>query len=150
MTERKYSYILMLVPLIALVALGSVLYTERAGVDYEISYLPLEFLPPDTVTLFKDFENTSTKTLVLYNSAEVDVNDGFVSVVTDTLDSMRVEYTLLDVLYEREKINLDGFQAVVLVIGNLDALGSKLDSLIGWVQGGGRVMFSIPIMTPKN
>ena len=140
--EQRYSYLWMLIPLIALLAVGLFLFVERSGIDYEISYPPMEFLPPNTMSSFDVPKNASTKTLVLYNSAEIVDNDDYIKIVTDTLDSMKVEYETIDVLYDREKINLDGFQAVVITIRDLDSLGSELITITDWEENGGRVMFS--------
>ena len=48
MTNRHYGFIWMLLPFLILFVLASSMVIERSGVDYEIRYPPMEFLPPET------------------------------------------------------------------------------------------------------
>ena len=141
MSIRRYSFAWMLLPFLILFALASSMVIERSGVDYEIRYPPMEFLPQETISGDDVSTISHSQTLVLYDSEGFSGKDHFENVL-DVLDSMRVTYDAFDI-NSTETYELGNYDAVIVALIEIDKIESQMLELMDWVERGGRVLFSI-------
>ena len=139
--KQSYGFIWLLLPIVVLIALGTSMMYERSGMEYEISYPPMQMLPQANVEVANYFSDKTVDTLVLYDS------DGFtgeehVESVLAALDSMQVKYETFDVSTESD-FELSKYKVVVISFLEIEKLGQKIFTMVNWVENGGRLMFSI-------
>lgn len=141
MNKRHYSFAWMLLPFFILFTLASSMVFERSGVDYEIHYPPMQFLPQKTNLGNQASPISHSQTLVLYDSKGFAGTDHF-ETVRDVLDSMRVTYDTFDIS-SNGKYDLDNYEAVIVAFIEINKAESQMLELIDWVERGGRVLFSV-------
>jgi len=139
--KRGYSFLWLLLPALVLIALAGSMVYERSGMEYKITYPPLQMLPQANVEVDNYFTEKKADTLVLYDS------DGFtgedhIETVLSTLDNMRVKYDVFDVSSDNE-FDLENYDYVVISFLEIEKLGSDIFTIVRWVENGGRVLFSI-------
>lgn len=139
--KRSYSYPLLFLPLVVLVALAAFLMIVNSGVKYEISYPPLQILPPANVDKNGYFPEKAVETLVLYDSTGFTGND-HVQTVLDVLDSMQVKYDVQDVSDGRD-FDQSKYENIVISFIDLERIEDRLPELMTWVENGGRLLFTI-------
>ena len=137
----KHSFAWLLFPLLVLVFVGAFMAYERSGVEYQIRYPPMRFLPPTHIVEDTQSDAIHAKTLVLYDS-EFIYGEEHVETVLDTLDSMRVTYNTYDVS-SGETYNIEEYDSVVVALFDLQNIETLILYLVDWVDSGGKVLFSI-------
>lgn len=144
--KHSYSFSLILLPLVMMVALGVTLFIQRTGITYEVSseyYQDLQFLPDEIVEVKNFFPDKPVATLVIYDSRNTEKN--FLILLENvyaTLDIMQVKYELYDVSTPRQ-LNLANYQAVVIATLDIARMDTQAFSIMNWVEDGGRVLFAI-------
>jgi hypothetical protein len=142
--KRGYSFSLIVLPLMLLVALASGLFVQRAGIQYSTGSNDgsLQILPEAVNLLVADyFPDKPVEALVVYDPDDTST-EKHVQTVFDTLDSMRVKYEKFDV-NSSGKFDPSKYQTVILSLLDLDKIGSQMLPLTDWVGAGGKVLFSI-------
>lgn len=144
--KHSYSFSLILLPLVLLVALAGTLFIQRTGITYQVSskyYQSKQFLPDDIIEVKNFFPNKPVETLVIIDSRN---DDKYMLILVDdvfaVLDSMRVKYDVYDV-DAPEKIDLSKYQTVVFAVLDISSLESQTASIMNWVDDGGKVLFAI-------
>jgi len=141
MRLQKYSFVWLLLPFLILLTLASSMVFERSGVDYEIRYPPMEFLPQITMPESEISNSIHSRTLVLYDSQSI-LEAEHVENVLAFLDSMRVTYVPFDI-NSSDLYNLSDYDAVIVAFHHINKIESKVNELVGWVESGGHVLFSL-------
>lgn len=142
--KQGYSFSLIILPLILLLALASGLFVQRAGIKYNVdpSDKSLQILPQAVNLVVADyFSDKPYETLIVYDSNDPGT-EKHIQTVFATLDSMRVKYEILDVS-SGDKFDPAKYQTVVVALLDLDKFRPQMLSLVDWVGLGGRVLFSI-------
>jgi len=141
--KQGYSFSLILVPLILLLALASGLFVQRAGIKYSVdSKGSLPILPQAVNLNIADyFPNKPVEALVIYDPRDP-ATAKHDQTLFDTLDSMRVKYEVFDV-NSGKTLDPSKYQTVIVALLNLDKVGQQILTLVNWVGSGGRVLFSI-------
>ncbi len=136
------SFRLLFIPLVLLSILSFVLFIERTGLSYDPKRPSLEFLEPveDIETLVRT-QDGEIESLLLFDSTGLE-GPQVIQTVKDSLDSMRVRYSSLDVSNNPE-LNLEAYQTVVITFVDLDKIENQALKLTDWVEDGGRVLFAI-------
>lgn len=144
--KHSYSFSLLLLPLVLLLALAGTLFVQRTGIQYKINskyYETLHLLPAEIVEVTNFFPDKPVEALVLYDSRNADKNMGLlVDNLYATLDSMRVKYDTFDVA-SSENVDLTKYHTVVFAVLDLSVLGSQASTIMSWEEGGGKVLFAI-------
>jgi hypothetical protein len=142
--KHSYSFSLILLPLIMLLALASTLFVQRTGIRYQVSsrYAPLNILKPENVDTVNFFPDKPLETLVLFNGADNN-KDSIKQVdnVLATLGSMRVKYATFDVNSE-SIIEISKYHILVIAFTDLGKINAQLPAIMDWVSKGGRILFS--------
>ena len=139
--KQRYSFLWLLLPIFVLVALGASMFYERSGMEYEISYPPMQMLPQAQVEVANYFSDKSADTLVLYDS-EGFAGKEHVETVLETLDILRVKYDTYDVA-SRKTIRVRDYETIVIAFLEIGKLQQNLFTIVDWVESGGKVLFSI-------
>lgn len=139
--KDRYSFKMMLLPFFVLSILALSLGIERSGVDYEISYPPMEFLPPLSKPIEYNQNAEKITTLVLFDSQDFAGTDHKKTVV-DALQSMRVRYDELDI-NDIQEINYQPYDVVIISFLDYDKFAEGIFQLTDWVEGGGKAYISI-------
>ena len=142
--KNNVSFSWLFLPILILALLSVAIFTERAGISPTIREPSLNFLEPEEVNVTYEPIEGESKNLILYDSVDDDELRQL-TVVTDTLDSMRLHYDILDV---NESFNMDdfvksGYEVIVITFYDLDKLSQQILDLTQWVENGGRIFFSI-------
>ncbi len=146
--KHSYSFSLILFPLFLLLALASTLFVQRTGITYEINskyYTSQQFLPGENVEVTNFFPEKPVTALVLIDTEVVENNKGvelFVDNVFAVMESMRVKYDTYDV-NSFEIIDLSKYRTVVFAVLDISKLASQADSIMNWMENGGKVLFAI-------
>lgn len=135
------------IPFIIFVFLAIALFNEREGIQYQVADSSLFFLESKGEG-FQDISlNKNADNLILYDSNGLWGNQNF-SVVKDSMDSMRVNYDVLD-MSSQQKIDFSKYEVIIITILDLEVIREDAQRLVTWVQDGGKLMFSIrPELTP--
>lgn len=139
--KQSYSFFWLLLPILVLVALGASMFYERSGMEYEISYPPMQMLPQAQVEIEDYFSDKSADTLVLYDSEGFAGEEHF-GTVLETLDNLRVKYDAHDVA-SGELIQVSDYETIIIAFLEIGKLQQTLFTIVDWVEDGGKVMFSI-------
>lgn len=139
--KRNYSFSLLLLPLIILLALAASMLVERSGVKYKVSYPSMQILSPEKVEIKDYFRDKPIEALLLYDSNSF-AGTEHEKTVRYVLDSMRVKYDAFDISSDGE-YDLSKYKTVVVSFIDLGKYGDKVFVLVEWVRNGGRVLFSI-------
>jgi hypothetical protein len=139
--KQSYSFFWLLLPIFVLVALGASMFYERSGMEYEISYPPLQMLPQEQVDVETYFPDKSTDTLLLYDS-EGFAGEEHVETVMETLDNLRVKYDTYDVA-SGATIRVRDYETIIIAFLEIGKLQQTLFTIIDYVEDGGKVLFSI-------
>jgi len=139
--KQGYSFLWLLLPVTVLFALAGSMVYERSGMEYEITYPPLQMLPQAKIEVENYFTEKQADTLVIYDS------DGFtgeehIRTVLATLDNMRVKYDIFDVSSDSD-FDLKKYDYVIISFLEIEKLEGKIFAIVNWVEDGGRVLFSI-------
>ena len=131
------------------VAMAAILFAERSGIQYkaakfELDYLPRTEVEPAQTAMF----GQPVTCLLLYDSGQEGTDlakEQFDQILLD----MKVSTQAVDVhTASLEGIpEFDRYKTVVVLMSDLDALGSRLIDLMNWVKDGGSVLFA---MTPQK
>ena len=135
--KNKSSLGILVWPLLSLLFFAALLFVERSGVQYDLSISEMDFVPQEVMDAAKP--ELEKECLLLYDSlSDVNLyeNIGFV------LDGMSVGYQLYDVGGEEAIPSWDQYETVVIALTNLDHMQSGIVSLLDWVEGGGRLLFT--------
>ena len=131
------------------VAMAAILFAERSGIQYEAAKFKLNYLPrtevePAQTAMF----GQPVTCLLLYDSGQ-DSTDLAKKQFDRILLDMKVSTQAVDVhTTSLEGIpEFDRYKTVVVLMSDLDALGSRLIDLMNWVKDGGSVLFA---MTPQK
>ena len=137
----RYSFSVLLIPLLTLVVLAFIMIIERSGLNYKITEPSQVFLPP-LVELKIDTSNVKgNKTLVLFDSQDFAAVD-HVDTVSSTLESLRVPFEIKDIS-EINEVQFSDYDAIVISFLDYDKATSDVLDLIDWVEQGGKVFISI-------
>lgn len=131
------------------VAMAAILFAERSGIQYkaakfEIDYLPRTEVEPAQTAMF----GQPVTCLLLYDSGQEGTDlakEQFDQLLLDmkvSTQAVDVHTTSLEGIPE-----FDRYKTVVVLMSDLDALGSRLIDLMNWVKDGGSVLFA---MTPQK
>ena len=131
------------------VAMAAILFAERSGIQYKAAKFKLDYLPrtevePAQTAMF----GQPVTCLLLYDSGQEGTDlakKQFDQLLLDMKVSTRavdVHTTALEGIPE-----FDRYKTVVVLMSDLDALGSRLIDLMNWVKDGGSVRFA---MTPQK
>lgn len=131
------------------VAMAAILFAERSGIQYkaakfELDYLPRTEVEPAQTAMF----GQPVTCLLLYDSGQEGTDlakEQFAQILLDmkvSTQAVDVHTTSLESIPE-----FDRYKTVVVLMSDLDALGSRLIDLMNWVQDGGSVLFA---MTPQK
>ncbi len=137
----KYSFSLLLLPLIILLTLATFMLIERTGVRYKINASSIQILPSANVEIKDYFSDEPVEALLLYDSSSF-AGTEHIKTVRYALDSMRVKYDALD-LNSNKEYDLSHYKTVVVSFIDLEKYADKVFALTEWVHEGGRVFFSI-------
>lgn len=85
---------------------------------------------------------TNETCLVLTNTVS-DAHPEALSQMEAVLQGMRIGYKTVDV-QDIAVVDLHTYQTLVFTFSDLDPLEEKIDELLAWVTGGGRVLFMLP------
>lgn len=144
--KHSYSYSLILLPLLMLVALSSALFVQRSGITYTVNseyYKSTQFLPDDLVEVKNFFPEKPTEALVIYDAQNTDKNiEIMVEDIYATLDSMRVKYDSYD-SNSSDQIDLTKYQTVVFAALDISVMDAQVASIVSWMENGGKIMFAI-------
>lgn len=132
---------LVLLPLGILTALGALLFVANSGVQYKVSYPPMQVLAPAVVETRDFFTDKPVEALVMYDS-DAFAGAEHVKTVLAVLDSMQVKYDLFDVSSEGD-YDLTKYQNVVVSFIDLEKYADDIAVLTAWAENGGRILFSI-------
>ena len=131
------------------VAMAAILFAERSGIQYEAAKFKLNYLPrtevePAQTAMF----GQPVTCLLLYDSGQEGTDNAKEQFDRILLD-MKVSTQAVDVhTTSLEGIpEFDRYKTVVVLMSDLDALGSRLIDLMNWVKDGGSVLFA---MTPQK
>lgn len=131
------------------VAMAAILFAERSGIQYKAAKFKLNYLPrtevePAQTAMF----GQPVTCLLLYDSGQ-DGTDLAKKQFDQILLDMKVSTQAADVhTTSLEGIpEFDRYKTVVVLMSDLDALGSRLIDLMNWVRDGGSVLFA---MTPQK
>lgn len=141
--RRNYTFSLLLLPFSILSLLASVLLVQRAGISYQttLSYGELKLLPQESVEVDRFFAEKPVESLVLYDANDPDT-ELLIKNILATLDSMRVKYDTYEIR-SGQAIDLAKYRTVIVAFVALEDLEPQILSLVNWVEGGGRLLFSI-------
>ncbi len=139
--KQNYSFSLLLLPLLILLALAASMLVERSGVTYNVSYPSMQILSPEKVEIKDYFSDKPVAALLLYDSNSF-AGGEHVKTVRYVLDSMRVKYDIFDIS-STGSYDLSKYKTVVVSFIDLEKHGDKVFVLVDWVRKGGRVFFSI-------
>lgn len=131
------------------VAMAAILFAERSGIQYKAAKFELDYLPrtevgPAQTAMF----GQPVTCLLLYDSGQEGTDlakEQFAQILLDmkvSTQAVDVHTTSLESIPE-----FDRYKTVVVLMSDLDALGSRLIDLMNWVQDGGSVLFA---MTPQK
>jgi hypothetical protein len=136
----KQSFLWLLVPLVILLALGSTMIYERSGVDYEVRYPPMEFLPPEHIKdeILPGIEHS--KTLFLYNSNDA-FNTDYIDNYIAVLEGMKVSFDVVNI-YETDQYDYSDYEIVFVALIDISVAEDRILDLMNWVEKGGRVLFA--------
>lgn len=144
--KRGYSFTLILLPLLMLVALSSALFVQRSGITYSVNseyYKSLQFLPDELVEVKNFFPDKPIDALIIYDSQVTDkANKLMLDNIYATLDSLRVKYDSYDV-NSAGQIPLSNYHVLVFAALNISRLEAQVTSIVKWVNDGGKVLFTI-------
>jgi hypothetical protein len=132
---------LVLLPLGILIALAALLFVANSGVQYKVSYPPMQVLSPAIVDTRDYFRDKPVETLLMYDSRAF-AGAEHVKTVRDVLDSMQVRYDVFDVS-SAEEYDLSKYQNVIISFIDLERHTEDITGLMTWVENGGQVFFSI-------
>lgn len=141
--KSRAGFLWMILPLGVFVFLAFALFVERSGISYQVQGASLHFLEPRDASS-ENIETTDSEAaecLILYDSSKKAGLSTFETII-DTLDSMRIEYDALDVS-SAQQFDLQKYQTVVVTFIDLDQISQNINDILGWVESGGRVLFSI-------
>ncbi|HAF62116.1 MAG TPA: hypothetical protein DCK95_07310 [Anaerolineaceae bacterium] len=142
--KNNVSFSWLFLPILILALVSAAIFIERAGISPTIREPSLNFLKPKEDETNGELIEGEPKSLVLYDSVD---DDGLrqLTVVTDTLDSMRVRYDIFDIneAYDVNDFIGNGYEVIVITFYNLDKLNQQILDLTQWVENGGRMLFSI-------
>lgn len=142
---KKVTFLWLLGPLMALVLLGIIILIVRTGVIYENRSTSVDFLPEDFVISSLPEEKASS--VIIYNS-DYDVSVNTKSNIAYVLDSMKVSFDTVDLIYE-ELPDLSKYSTAVLAISDYELLGERYLQFTQWVRDGGRAFLAIaPAYSP--
>jgi hypothetical protein len=142
--KNKTSFSWLLLPIVILSMISAALFIERSGISYSIESTSLGFLDPIETTQSTEIVEQEKKCLVLYSSdTDVDLNQ--LTIATDTLDSMRVNYDVFDVheISNGAAFVYTNYETIVITFFNLDQISQQILGLARWVENGGRMLFTI-------
>jgi hypothetical protein len=132
---------MMAVPLIGLVVLAALIFRERSGLVYEITYPPMQFLAPLGGSRESSIEDIESKTLILADYTDFAAEDHLTTVM-ESLDSLKVPYVVLDINRGRP-INFQEHDTIILSLLDYDKITPSFLSLMDWVEEGGSLLISI-------
>lgn len=141
MGKQEFSFNWLILPFLVFLVLGLSMVFERSGVEYEIRYPPLQFLPQINFPSGENEVPREEKTLVIFDSDGIAGMD-HPNTVFDTLDSMRVPYDSVDI-QSNTPVEFSDYRAVVISFIEIQKINNEILELLDWVEEGGRVMFSI-------
>ena len=139
--KQRSSFAMLLIPFFVLLVLAFSMLEERSGINYVISYPPMQFLPPLSGEINYNESEGTPIALVLFDSLDF-AAQGHLQVVLDVLSSMRVRYVTADINHPLNK-NYDDFDAVIVSFLNYDKAAKEIYDLFDWVENGGKVLISI-------
>lgn len=145
--EQKASFLWLFLPLLAFVALITILFIERNGVPYQVKPPSSHFLEAAETPTVSGYSEPAVESLVLYDSA-FPSEQYILDTITSTLDSLRVRYEVMDV-YGADPVDLTKYKTVVVAFHNLDDM-AQMRELIDWVEQGGCVLFAARPFISEN
>lgn len=144
--KHSYSFSLIMLPLIMLLALASTLFVQRSGINYEINtryYQTEQFLADDIIEVRNYFADKPLEALILYDSQNTDRGMTLLlENVYATLDSMRVKYDVYDI-NSSASIDLDSYQSIIFVTLDISKLESQSVLIVDWAESGGKILFAV-------
>ncbi|MCB2178350.1 DUF2194 domain-containing protein [bacterium] len=140
--SKKTHFSWLILPFIILLGMAVFMASERAGVEYQVRYPPMQFLQQQNELGVEDIQYSHSNTLVLFDS------DGYAGLehfntILDVLDSMRVTYDIHDINDTKSVYDLDNYEAAIVTFIEIDKAESEILDLVAWAENGGRLMFSI-------
>ena len=133
---------------IVFLAMGAVLFLERAGVQYSSAQAKLGMLATnDAVPASAALFDSKPTCLVIEDSRQTGVegvSDQFDQILLD----MKIAHRTVDIAKKGADAvpSLGSYTSVILLMPDVSALGNELVSLMSWVRGGGNLMLA---MTPE-
>ena len=135
-----------LYPVILLAIIAAFLNIERNGMNVKVEGFLYDYLPQEYINKAENKPELKKECLVLTSSSD-EYSEVFLGQIEFVLGSASVGYDICD--YSKDGFpNLDGYETVVNVIGDVSILSIDVFKLTDWVQAGGRVFFYNPL-TPS-
>lgn len=148
MYESIKKFMILLFPILLLLVVGLLLFSERMEISYTVADNVLVDLPPSAIDAKKEIKDIPSTCLLLVDSRQEN-SDTYQAHVAKVLDLMRVSYDLVD-LAKQPIPTFSKYKTSVIAFQNLDAMQNKVLEMVSWVENaGGRVMlFCTPNGTP--
>lgn len=135
-------FFLMALPLLIFISFGLALYVERKGPSYQTQGTTFNFLEEFRIKkVYPAIIDDDSERLLLYDSKGIE-GISILNNMRYTLNSMRVDFDLVDVRKERLG-NFDNYQTIVIAFMDLENISDRGNDLMDWVDGGGRLLFAI-------
>lgn len=144
--RHSYSFSLIMLPLVMLLALAITLFVQRAGVTYSVNstyYTSQQFLPSEILEIKNYFPDEPASALVVYDSgAEYKEMKDLTENMYAILDTLRVKYDVYDVR-SGDEFDFENYEVVVFGVLDTTDLDAKTFEIVQWVDSGGRIFFAI-------
>lgn len=135
-------FILMALPLFIFISFGLALYIERKGPSYQTQRTTFNFLEELSIKkVYPSIIDDDNECLLLYDSKGIE-GISILNNMRYTLNSMRVDFDLVDVSNER-LVNFEDYQTVVIAFMDLGKIADRGIDLMDWVNAGGRLLFAL-------
>ena len=142
--KKAASFSWILLPILILAIISIAIYFERAGISYTADSTVLNFLDPLDSTQNLEQAAQDAKCLILYDS----INDSdlvLLTLASDTLDNMRVNYNSFDVstLSDDMVLGFQDYETIIVAFYDLEKINPSILELAQWVEDGGKMLFTI-------
>ena len=139
MKDMVKKFIVTFASLLMLCVIGVLVLLDSADAAYTVTEAHLTDLPSSVIAEKKRRSEAEQVCLLITDSSQPSVENN-VAHMQDVLDQMRIGYRVVDLSGETLP-DPSGFQTVVISMYDLEPMADSLQTLMDWVEQGGRLMF---------
>ena len=124
--------------------IGVICFVERSGISYNYQHRSIGYMPNDkTLTKQSAWEDIPKTDLLLWNSDSVESVIAYREFEV-TYKDMKIGYIPVD-LAKEEVPSFDGFEAITILLVDLEPMGDKVLDIADFVREGGGAYFALTL-----